>query len=64
MTSCARPSKVDECLVTTGGIAAMDLICKVLVDPGDVVIVGETLLPGGIARHQKLPGAFCRRSIG
>ncbi len=41
MTNCARPSKVDECLVTTGGIAALDLICKVLLDPGDVVIVGE-----------------------
>ena len=41
MTRCGRPSKVDECLVTTGGIAALDLICRVLVDPGDVVIVGK-----------------------
>ena len=30
MTQSGRPSKVDECLVTTGGIAALDLICKVL----------------------------------
>ena len=27
--------------MTTGGIAALDLICKVLLDPGDVAIVGE-----------------------
>jgi len=41
MTLAGRPSKIDECLVTTGGIAALDLICKVLLDPGDIVIVGE-----------------------
>jgi 2-aminoadipate transaminase len=41
MAQCGRPSKVDECLVTTGGIAALDLICKALVDPGDVVVVGK-----------------------
>jgi len=41
MTQLGRPSNVEECLVTTGGIAALDLICKVLLDPGDVVIVGE-----------------------
>jgi 2-aminoadipate transaminase len=41
MTQSGRPSIVDECLVTTGGIAALDLICKVLMDPGDIVVVGE-----------------------
>jgi len=41
MTQLGRPSKVEECLVTTGGIAALDLVCKVLLDPGDVVVVGE-----------------------
>ena len=41
MTQSGRPSKIDECLVTTGGISALDLICKVLLDPGDIVIVGE-----------------------
>ena len=41
MTQAGRPSNVEECLVTTGGIAALDLICKVLLDPGDVAIVGE-----------------------
>ena len=41
MTKSGRPTKVEECLVTTGGIAALDLVCKVLLDPGDVAIVGE-----------------------
>ncbi len=41
MTQLGRPTTVDETLVTTGGIAALDLICKVLLNPGDVVIVGE-----------------------
>ena len=41
MTQAGRDSKIEECLVTTGAIAALDLICKILLDPGDVVIVGE-----------------------
>jgi len=41
MTKSGRDSRVEECLVTTGAIAAFDLICKVFLDPGDVVIVGE-----------------------
>ena len=40
-TKMGRPTKSDEIIVTTGGLAAIDLITKVLVDPGDVVIVGE-----------------------
>jgi len=41
MTRMGRPTQTVECLVTTGGIAALDLICRVLLDPGDRVIVGE-----------------------
>ena len=41
MTRMGRPTQTAECLVTTGGIAALDLICRVLLDPGDRVIVGE-----------------------
>ncbi|MDZ7699585.1 MAG: PLP-dependent aminotransferase family protein [Deltaproteobacteria bacterium] len=41
MTQDSRPTTMAECLVTTGGIAAVDLISKVLLDPGDHVIVGE-----------------------
>ena len=41
MTGWGRPTRVAETLVTTGGIAALDLLAGVLVDPGDVVVVGE-----------------------
>ena len=41
MTKMGRPSCIDECLVTTGGIAALDLICKAVLNPGDTVIVAE-----------------------
>ncbi len=35
-----RPTGADEILVTTGGIAALDLVAKAYLDPGDVVLVG------------------------
>lgn len=41
MDQMGRPTEADEILVTTGGIAALDLIVKAFIDPGDVVIVGE-----------------------
>ena len=40
-TNLGRPTTVPEVVVTTGGIAAIDLVAKVLIDPGDVIIVGE-----------------------
>lgn len=41
MSEKGRPTGRDEILVTTGGIAALDLVCKALIDPGDVVLVEE-----------------------
>lgn len=41
MTRMGRPTETAECLVTTGGIAALDLISRVLLNPGDPVVVGE-----------------------
>lgn len=41
MSKQGRPTAVDEVIVTTGGIAALDLIAKTLLDPSDVVVVGE-----------------------
>ena len=38
----------DEILVTTGGQQAIDLVCKTLVDPGDVVIAEAPTYPGAI----------------
>ena len=40
-TDLGRPTNVPEIIVTTGGVAAIDLVAKVLIDPGDVIIVGE-----------------------
>jgi 2-aminoadipate transaminase len=38
----------DEILVTTGGQQAIDLACKTLVDPGDVVVAEAPTYPGAI----------------
>ena len=38
----------DEMLVTTGGQQAIDLVCKTLIDPGDVVIAEAPTYPGAI----------------
>lgn len=58
MTQMGRPSKVEECLVTTGGIAALDLICKVLLDPGDLVIVGEPAYVAALQVIRSYQGRF------
>jgi 2-aminoadipate transaminase len=58
MTQLGRPSKVEECLVTTGGVAALDLICKVLLDPGDVVIVGEPAYVAALHVIRSYQGRF------
>jgi len=38
----------DDVIVTTGGQQAIDLLCKTLVDPGDVVICEAPTYPGAI----------------
>jgi len=38
----------DEVLVTTGGQQVIDLVCKTLVDPGDVVVAEAPTYPGAI----------------
>jgi len=38
----------DEILVTTGGQQAIDLVCKTLVDPGDVIVAEAPTYPGAI----------------
>src|SRR6202034_2050244 len=38
----------DELIVTTGGQQAIDLVCKTLIDPGDVVIAEAPTYPGAI----------------
>src|SRR6202035_2643412 len=38
----------DEMLVTTGGQQVIDLVCKTLVDPGDVVVAEAPTYPGAV----------------
>jgi 2-aminoadipate transaminase len=38
----------DEVLVTTGGQQVIDLVCKTLVDPGDVIVAEAPTYPGAI----------------
>jgi 2-aminoadipate transaminase len=38
----------DEVLVTTGGQQVIDLVCKTLLDPGDVVVAEAPTYPGAI----------------
>ncbi len=38
----------DDVIVTTGGQQAIDLVCKTLIDPGDVVICEAPTYPGAV----------------
>ena len=38
----------DEVLVTTGGQQVIDLVCKTLLDPGDVVVAEAPTYPGAV----------------
>jgi 2-aminoadipate transaminase len=39
---------LDEVLVTTGGQQVIDLVCKTLLDPGDVVVTEAPTYPGAV----------------
>ncbi|HEX2084290.1 MAG TPA: PLP-dependent aminotransferase family protein [Solirubrobacteraceae bacterium] len=39
---------VDDVLVTTGGQQVIDLLCKTLIDPGDVIVAEGPTYPGAI----------------
>src|SRR5207244_3384396 len=38
----------EDVIVTTGGQQAIDLVCKTLIDPGDVVICEAPTYPGAV----------------
>jgi 2-aminoadipate transaminase len=38
----------DELLVTTGGQQVLDLVCKTLIDPGDVIVAEAPTYPGAV----------------
>jgi 2-aminoadipate transaminase len=42
------PVDSDDLLVTTGGQQVIDLVCKTLVDPGDVIVAEAPTYPGAV----------------
>jgi 2-aminoadipate transaminase len=48
MAAEAMTVEPDEIIVTTGGQQAIDLVCKTLLDPGDVVIAEAPTYPGAV----------------
>jgi 2-aminoadipate transaminase len=39
---------VDDVLITTGGQQVIDLVCKTLIDPGDVIVAEAPTYPGAV----------------
>jgi len=50
----------DELIVTTGGQQAIDLVCKALIDPGDVVIAEAPTYPGAVPTSAPTRPSWCR----
>jgi 2-aminoadipate transaminase len=48
MAAEGMPVSSDEILVTTGGQQVIDLVCKTLVDPGDVIVAEAPTYPGAV----------------
>src|ERR671926_518515 len=48
MAAEGTPVDPDDILVTTGGQQVIDLVCKTLLDPGDVVVAEAPTYPGAI----------------
>jgi 2-aminoadipate transaminase len=48
MAAEATYAEPDEVLVTTGGQQVIDLVCKTLLDPGDIVIAEAPTYPGAV----------------
>ena len=42
----------DEVLLTTGGQQVIDLVCKALIDPGDVIVAEAPTYPGAVPAFQ------------
>ena len=48
MAAEGMPVSADELLVTSGGQQVIDLVCKTLIDPGDVIIAEAPTYPGAV----------------
>ena len=50
----------DDMLVTTGGQQVIDLVCKTLIDPGDVVVAEAPTYPGAVPTFSPTRPTSCR----
>src|ERR671926_475037 len=48
MAAEGTPVDPDDILVTTGGQQVIDLVCKTLIDPGDVIVAEAPTYPGAV----------------
>jgi 2-aminoadipate transaminase len=48
MAAEATPVDAEDVLITTGGQQVIDLVCKTLLDPGDVVVAEAPTYPGAV----------------
>ena len=48
MAAEGTPVDPDDVLVTTGGQQVIDLVCKTLIDPGDVIVAEAPTYPGAV----------------
>ena len=53
-----RPVAPEEIVVTSGSQQAMDLLARVLVDPGDVIVVEGPTYPGALATFRNAGARF------
>ena len=48
LRSWSQPAGEESLLITTGGMQGLDLVCKMYLDPGDVVITESPTYPNGL----------------
>jgi 2-aminoadipate transaminase len=48
MAAESTPVDPDDVLITTGGQQVIDLVCKTLIDPGDVIVAEAPTYPGAV----------------
>ena len=58
MTSRGIPTAIDRLLVTTGSQQGLDLVARVLLDPGDVVLVELPTYTGAITAFRNVQAAM------
>ena len=60
MAAEGTPVDPDDVLVTTGGQQVIDLVCKTLIDPGDVIVAEAPTYPGAVPTFWPTRPTSCR----